>query len=179
MTRPLVLFLSALALITVSLPSPARAQQSRDPRASTEFYLGLYVPEGLGDDLTDFTFGIRGGMDFSDGWGWEGSLGSYAASSRGVDLEATFLDLSVTYRVNPGRRAAFHVFGGIGYADATAESFGLGADAASVTAHGGLALKGFVTPRVYLRPDVRIRWFEDCDESCYEWEATLAVGFRF
>ena len=174
-----VTFLLVLVFSPCLAPPVAGQQEQNGGKASAEFYLGYYVPEDFNDEFMDLTLGIRGGMDFRDGWGWEGSLGRFETTVEAVDFEALFLDLSLLYEVNPADRVVFQVFGGIGYAGATAEFGGVSEDDSSLTVNAGLALKVYASERVYVRPDVRGRWFEDCDESCFEWEFTLAVGFRF
>ena len=174
-----VTFLLVLLFSSVLVPPVAGQQEQSGGMASVEFYFGYYVPEDFSDELMDQTFGIRGGTDFRDRWAWEGSLGRFETTVGAVDLEALLLDLSLLYQINPPDRVAFQVFGGIGYMGATAEIGGVSEKDSSFTVNAGFTLKAYATERFYIRPDVRGRWVEACDESCFEWEFTLAVGFRF
>ncbi len=151
--------------------SPAAAE------GSFEVYAGLYYPDDEVID-EDLTYGIRLGHRFSDHLGLEATLGRYETEVFFVDVEAIFVDLSLVFCTNPGDNAEFLIFGGPGWAFLEADAGFMEATDDSLTAHLGAGLKIALGEKIYLRPDVRGRWFEEGDGGI-DLEVSLGLGFRF
>jgi hypothetical protein len=195
--------LAAAALFCLAAPE-SRAFISEDG-SHVEIFAGYLGGSGARGDIGGFTveadpgggavFGLRGGSNFTDRWGFEASLG-YAPSwswdfrsggaSADEDADAWILDASVGWFSHPFKKATFFLYGGPSYMrldfkDASSwdrqDGYGL---------HGGAALFGFVLPRGgYLRLDARYRFIEDAlgfdggEENYRGLEASLSAGFTF
>ena len=161
-----------LAVLVMSLGSgPAVAE------GNFELYLGYYFPD---DDVIDedLTYGIRLGHRFSDRFGLQGTLGRYETEIDFIDLELIFADLSLVFFTNPGQQTEFLIYGGPGWAFVEAEAGFVEVSDDSLTVHLGAGLVIELGEKLYLRPDVRARWFEEGDDEI-DLELTLGLGFRF
>ncbi len=176
----------AATLALFSFPAPAAAVES-----NFEIYAGGFFPDDHSDQ-DELTYGVRGGFRFSDRWGLQGSLGRVELWDSGghfwdVDLNATFLDVSAMLFVNPRSKAELFFYGGPGMAffdvgiGGVTPGFVVWDD--DVTLHAGAGMNLRLSDRMYLRPDVRVRWlgaFDDgFDDGGTDFEATLALGWKF
>lgn len=176
---------AAVGAVLLTLALAAAPAQAQAGTGSFELYAGYYFPDSdvLDDDVT---YGVRGGYRLSDSFGIQGSVGRYEDSENilglaNVNLELTLVDASAVWYFNPGSSSEFFVFGGPGwaFADVNADFLGIPLDSVSddtFTLHAGLGLNIGLTDRIYLRPDVRARWFDDSNDEV-DLEASLAVGF--
>jgi hypothetical protein len=89
-----------------------------------------------------------------------------------IDVELTLVDLSFQWFTNPGSGTEFFLFAGPGWAYVDAAGF----NDDSLTVHGGLGVKIPLGEKVYLRPDARVRWFDNGGDT--DVEASLAQGFE-
>jgi hypothetical protein len=180
-TRFLAVAAGASCLLVLA-PTPAGAQAGT---GAFELYGGYYFPENdvLDDDVT---YGLRGTYRWTDAVAFELSVGRYE-TERGfagvarLDYELILVDLSAAWTFNPGSPAEIAIFGGPGwaFADASARAVGVGALSASddsFTLHFGVDLQISLSDRVYLRPDVRARYFDDSEDV--DLEASIGIGFR-
>lgn len=172
-----LLLIAAFAVCLVGLiPTAATAQ----PGGSFELYGGFYLPESDVID-EDLSYGIRAGYRWSERAAFEATLGRFEGDIdfAAVDFEVTLLDLSLAWTVNPGSGAELALFAGPGWAfvDVSSRAFGLSASDDSATVHAGANLRFDLSDSVYLRPDARVRYFEESEEA--DFEASLAIGFRF
>lgn len=178
-----VLVAVLLGPVVLVLPSPASAQAGT---GAFELYAGYYFPDNDVLD-NDLTYGIRGTYHWTDAVASELSVGRYEQSFdflgvAGIDYELILVDLSTAWTFNPGSKAEFAIFAGPGWAFADASAHAFGVSVASVsddsfTAHVGADLQIALSDRVYLRPDVRARWFEQGGDIDYE--ASIGLGIRF
>ena len=106
--------------------------------------------------------------------------------SERTTYDATFVEISGVVHFLPGKRIVPLVLGGVGGAFVSAStptdtggivgpSGGLGDD--SLTVHSGAAVKIRLTPKLYLRPDVRGRRVDSRDYHTVDFQLTLSVGF--
>ncbi len=183
-TANLALVLAAMLALS-SFAAPAAAVES-----NFEIFAGGFFPDSFDHD--EFTYGVRGGFRFSDRWGLQGSLGRVELWDDGghfwdVDLNATFLDISAMLFVNPRSKAELFFYGGPGMAFFDIGVGGVGPGFIvwddDFTLHAGAGLNVRLSDRMYLRPDVRVRWlgaFDDgFDDGGTDFEATLALGWKF
>ena len=166
--------LSLLTLFAVLLPAAAMAQPGN---GRFEIYGGIYRPEGLDDELT---YGLRAGYKLSDHFGIDGTAGTFTVKEDPVEVDVILVDLSLKAYLSSGDKAQFFLFAGPGWAFLDASAFGIDVlSEDSLTAHAGVGLDLWLSDRLYLRPDVRGRWFEQADSNDLDWEASLALGFSF
>jgi len=172
-----------LGLATLLLiPACAAAQAGT---GSLELYAGEYFPDQALDN--SLTYGVRGAYHWTDSLASEVTVGRLSPSldfapGAGIDVHITLVDLSTAWTFNPGHRAEVSLFAGPGWSffDANAHVGNVTVDSASgdsFTLHAGVGLRIHLSDRVYLRPDVRARWFEKADNSV-DYEASLGLGFR-
>ena len=165
----------ALALSAVLVAAPAaRAEVSADS-GNVEVFVGWLWPEDVdGPDVDDdWTYGIRGGYNFTKHFGLEVGVQGFnsdidmPAPFNDFDADGIFADLTFVWMVNPDDRAVFQVFGGPGFGwwsyddnvSATKDD-----DDDTWTAHFGVGGKISCTKRFYLRPEARVRWFDDDED---------------
>ncbi|MDA8019559.1 MAG: outer membrane beta-barrel protein [Thermoanaerobaculia bacterium] len=140
--------------------SPAAAQAGS---GTFEIYLGQFAFE---EDYRETTYGLRAGYRSSNRIGIEASLG-YADTDV---ADATFLDLSAKiYFGSEASKAQAFLFAGPGWADVDSDDV--------LTLNLGVGLDIRLSDRMFLRPDVRSRWFEHSEAS--DLEASLSLGFTF
>ena len=170
MIRRLPLLLTLVAL----LPAAAWAQ-NRTGRF--EVYGGIYVPDDVANKPT---YGLRGGAKLTDLLGIEGSLGRIGFHEGSYKFDVTLADISLKAYLASGDRADFFLFAGPGWAYVQAKSSGntLGR-VDTFTAHAGAGVDLHISDRLYVRPDLRGRWFQKNHSNKLDWEGTLALGFNF
>ena len=159
---PATLLVLSLAALFFGSASPASAQAGS---GALEIYFGQFA---LDEDYDDSTYGLRGSYRPTDRIGIEASLGH-------TDLDfddITFLDLSTKVYLGSGKgKAQVFLFAGPGWAK---RDFGNGD---VFTANAGLGLDLHLGERVFLRPDLRYRWFDEDD--VIDLELSLSLGFSF
>ncbi|MFQ5526388.1 MAG: hypothetical protein ACE5GX_09025 [Thermoanaerobaculia bacterium] len=156
--------LLVLAMATLPIASSALADSQG---GSFELYGGLFAPE----DEEETTYGLRAGYRKSESLGFELSLGEVDLP---FEFELRLVDLSIQRFLSPGGESEWVVSVGGGWAFIDAGPLG---NADSASAHLGLGWIANLSDSVYLRTEVRDRWFEDGGDT--ELEATLALGFVF
>lgn len=168
-----VIIFSALALVLAAGTASAQAGD-----VSFELYGGVYSPSGGLDD--ELTYGLRGGYRATNAFGLEASVGRFDISQPPVELDVILVDLSFKGYLNSGSKAEVFLFGGPGWAFIDANAFGntVFSDD-SLTLHAGIGVDISLGQHVYLRPDVRGRWFEKSASNDVDVEASLALGFTF
>ena len=181
-----------LAALAATTPTPARADGNGHV-GEIEIFAGyLWADYSNHDlDLDDFVYGARGGYNFTDRFALQGTVERFdGEDSTGSGLgkvtyrvQSWFVDVSFVWQVNPDDRATFMVYGGPGWGNFDADITGstIAVDDSEFTLHAGLGLEIALTKHIYLRPDVRTRWYE-LDESfgsddSLDWEITGAIGF--
>lgn len=167
MTRtglPFFPILAVLALLALVPAAPAAAQGGSGS-GSFELYGGIFDP----DTSESTTYGLRGGYRMSDRFAVELTAGR-VDELEGFDLAELSLK---TYLGSATGNAQLFLFAGPGWANLDFGFFEID----TLTANVGVGADLYLGRNVYLRPDVRWRWFEDFDDS--EVEATLALGFSF
>lgn len=161
---------------------------------------------GAGADYDDLTAGLRLGYVFTKHLGLQATLGWFegdgtythpAYGKQTISPSIVPLDISLMGYINPDSRAVFTAYGGIGYAFQDADvdvncnvlpdpvddlcRADKGAREShtddSFTLHAGVGAKIDVTESFYLRPDARVRWFEDREDNEMDWEVSLGFGW--
>ena len=181
MKKQIVCTLAVLALVGLAAPQPARA-------FNLEVIAGYYFPDGLDDDVT---WGVGFGNKINDRFGWEVS-GSWfdVANAQGyggqkVDADLWLVDFSFQWYPNAG---GFAVYGGPGFASAEIKDLPGGAKISDdvFSIHGGVSYEALLTESFYVKPDVRVRWYQldstgaaGGSDSTTDWQAMVALGWRF
>ena len=190
-------FTLLLTLAPIAVPKAEAAAG----QANFEIFVGEYFSDSPIDE--EPVIGVRGGYRFSDRFALQGSLSRVelvhpVISALGFDDNAIFFDVSAMWYVNPGRKAEVVLYGGpgvVGY------EYGAQFDSRdhtdgyrfrerqdseeSATLHAGAGVAIHLNDRIYLRPDVRARWYEGYssrdgfERSDTDFEATFAVGWKF
>jgi len=154
---------------------PPRQVTPRGHEKSFELYSGYYFPDGEADE--DLTLGLRGGLR-SGAFALQATLGRVDSSDGlDADFELTLLDLSAIRYLGRGERGELLVYGGPGWA-----WLDLGATSQdTLTLHAGIGWISDLGRRAYLRPDARLRWFDQRPTSAgdADVEVTLAIGWRW
>lgn len=179
------IFVSTLCAACLILLAPAAAS-AQAGTGSFELYGGYYSPEDevIDDDLT---FGARGVYSWTDALAFELTAGRFEDEERfdgggRIDLEYTLVDLSAALSLNPGSPFELSIFGGPGWAflDFSSRGFATFPPASSsddsFTLHAGANLQISLSERIYLRPDVRARYFEESEDI--DLEASIGLGIR-
>ena len=102
-----------------------------------------------------------------------------------TNIESIFTDLTFEWLVNPDDRAVFELFGGPGFSWTSINPpVGKNDDDDVFTLHFGVGAKISATNNFYIRPDARVRWFADdensagsSDDGHIDWEVTLGFGW--
>jgi hypothetical protein len=160
------------------------------PPFNAEIFAGYFVPEELDDDLTlGARFGYRGAWD----WGWliafswfdVAESGSFPGN-RTADANVFHVDFSaVFYPIDDG---TFSIFFGPGWAtgdvDVSRTTQDFSDDA--FTIHAGMGYEFDVTRYFYIKPDLRLRYYElegfgpsGGVENQLTYEIAVALGWRF
>ena len=190
-----VLALALASLIALLSSPPASAGE-----ANFEIAAGAYVSGTTSFVGEEALLGLRGGWRFTDRWGLQGHLSRvdlFDAVSPFVDIDgdATFFDVSGVFFITPRRRAELFVYGGIGYARFDVEvgpirldlpyaspirlpGFGFTVED-DLTGHLGLGVNIRLSERMYLRPDLRVRWLGNLESSVADVEPSLGLGWRW
>ena len=154
-----------------------------------EIFAGYFFPEELDEDLT---FGFRFGQTGFGRWGWLVGVSwfdvadSQGFSGRNVDADVVHVDASAVFY--PGTYGSFSIFFGPGWASGNVDIPGSTEDLSddAFTLHAGVGWEFDVTPSFYVKPDLRLRWYElegfgpeGGRESQLTYEAAIALGWRF
>jgi opacity protein-like surface antigen len=185
-TALLAVFLGAISALPAAVP--ARASEF-------EIFYGYYAssPSILDNDTV---FGLRFGFNLSQQLNASAEL-SLLDSKSNVDEDGTTgtlnydalaLDLSIGWQFLPERLFTPIIFGGLGWVnvnadvnldtpDGVVDRTGLNENSFSFNL--GVAVKVSLTKGIYLRGDVRARYFEGRSSDAVDAEATLAFGLYF
>ena len=180
-TLPLpCLLVLALALVT---PRAVRAQPA-SRTASLELAVGGYRPEVEGGDFDGFAWSLRGSLRVAPRLALRLGLSSHDRSRTSRDLqgptrrENLLLDVAIERDWTFGRSAlAVSIGPGLRRSVATdAEEFESTTEERT-RLNLGLRVAGVLdlTERVYLRPELGVRWYGDETDE----EGMLALGWRF
>lgn len=186
-------FVLLLPLLPIATPAAHAGQ------GTFEILVGEYFADSTIDE--EPVIGVRGGYRFSEHFALQGSLARvdnvHPVFTPFSDDSAVFLDLSAIWYANPGKRAELMLYGGPGVVsyetrqgcfvcfdnDGHLRNTYDSEDLA--TLHAGIGLQINLSPRFYLRPDVKARWIEGFsssdgfERSEADFEATFAVGWKF
>lgn len=184
------------ALLLVAVPATFAAAPEAG-QWTAGFYAGNYAP-GPDDALDDQgTFGVRVGRMITDRFGLGLSIGTvdpdYKALSNptlsGVlDVKNTLIDLSVMVAFRPKSRFNLFLGGGIGGAFISSSGqvtgplgtvFFQDLTRDSATVHVGTGAIIGLGKKVFLRPMMKLRFFEARDDDEVDQEVSLGVGFKF
>lgn len=188
--------LTMTAILAATLGAFATDAQAETYPGTGEFeiYAGWFWPDEEGDtNLDDLTYGVRLGYNFTEHFGLSGTLGYWEADDTAfggfVDSDALFFDISFEWLVNPEDLAVFVVYGGPGLVSTETSFVDPGdftknflVDGEEFSVHFGLGARISAGERWFLRPDVRLRWFDDGhplngNDEELSWEATFGVGW--
>ncbi len=159
---------------------------SPPPRWNFELFGGYYLPDDLDED---WSYGLRFGRRGLGNWGWQIGVSKYEnesehSANRDLDVDIVHVDFSAAYY--PGQSGKFSIYGGPGFASADIDDVFTGEDHSDdvFSLHAGLGYEIDFNPRFYLKPDVRVRWFElsglpGSNDDEFTYEPSLAFGWRF
>lgn len=178
----------AALLATSSLVAPTASAAIADNSGTIEVFAGWYMPEDeiAGQNLDDWTGGIRGGVNFTPHFLFQAGVQvfqtDYATIPGNVNIDQWMVDVSFGWIATPERRATFLVYGGPGY---TWTNFDFptvkDVDDNEWSAHVGIGGILQAGQRFYIRPDARYRWIDGSDgagdDSRGDWEATVGFGW--
>jgi hypothetical protein len=156
------LFVASLFSLAVAVPVSAQSEV-RGP--SFDFF-GARVSGG-GDSLHTESYGVRGGFRFNNVWALEGSL------SRSNGSNSWDGDAAVKAYFLHADRFEMYTVASPGLIKASGEN-------PKLILHAGLGAEIGLTPRIYLRPEVRGRWLDQGlkgDNSRVDY--SLGLGWRF
>lgn len=180
---------------TAHTPSPSAPPEtpslyvSPRPPWNAEILAGYFFPEELDEDLT---FGARLGYRTAYDWGWMLAVSWFdVADSQGfrgrrVDADLVHVDFSAVYF--PGGNQRFSIFFGPGWVTGNVDVPRTTRDFSddAFTVHAGMGYEFDVTRIFYIKPDVRLRYYElegwGADggrETQITYEAAVALGWRF
>jgi len=165
----------AVSVIALTWASASRAEVA-GKTGEVEIFGGEYFPGG-NSSANGPTFGVRGGWNFTDHFGFQGSLEHYSKTTSGVKLEAWWLDFPFEYHFNPHARAVFLASGGPGYVNLKASGSGLSASDGQWTLNAGFGAKIRIGKKFYVRPDARWHWYSDSSNNNTDYEATVAFAW--
>jgi len=184
----------ALSLAAIALAAPSANAAVAAKSGTIEIVTGWYWPESqTGADFhDDFTYGVRGGYNFTRHFGLQGAIQGFDTSANNaapiVDTtkDALTVDLSFEWLANPDAKAVFELYGGPGYAWQNTNWPGpKNTDSDDVmTWHLGIGTKISITDNFYIRPGVTARWFGTDENPAgagsdghTDVEATVAFGW--
>ena len=177
----------AALIATSSLLAPAASAAIADNSGTIEVFAGWYMPEDnvAGQNLDDWTGGIRGGVNFTPHFLFQGGVQvfqtDYATIPGDVNIDQWMADLSFGWMATPDKRATFLIYGGPGYVW-TNFDFPTVKDMNddNWSAHVGIGGILQAGKRFYIRPDVRFRWIDGNgagNDSRNDWEGTVGFGW--
>lgn len=173
----------SLVILWILCTVPAHAES--DLRRSLEVALGFSHSGGESD--IDFR-GFRGKFRLADRWAIEGSLQTEKVSFVTLTQGSSFLghadafltEFSARRDLKRGRRFELFAFGGPGYFWYDGEPDEISRRDTSAFLHLGLGLDIELTRRLFLRPDIRQRWFEkDQQGDDFQTQAQVSLGWKF
>ncbi|ANM30141.1 hypothetical protein ABI59_11980 [Acidobacteria bacterium Mor1] len=177
-----VVSLTILALVAAL---PAHAEHEKGKGAIEAFASNFQVNTDLTGDLA---FGLRGGHNFAERWAWELTGTVFNNTFDGLDYDFVLADVSFLYAINPESNGTWYFYFGPGFADVDITMpGGMPVDPmtplnfvqdSTATIHAGIGVKADAGS-TYIRPDFKLRQFDDCEDDCTSWELSLAVGFKF
>ena len=167
---------------STALPAGA---SSNAPATNLELFAGSYRPEAEGIE-SDAIYGLRLGRALNDRFEIEGTFGRFENSSKigdgaSLSTDAKLIDASGLFVVPIRERMQWLVFGGPGWAFGEAaitvdqDRFVESTDSLSMHAGTGMRLK--LTERAHVRPEARLRWYEQSSET--DFQLTVSAGMRF
>jgi len=184
------------ALLLVAVPATFAAAPEAG-QWSLGFYGGTYAP-GPDDAFDDQnTFGLRVGRMITDRYGVGLSIGTVdpdykalenAALTGVLDVENTLVDLGVFVAFRPKSRFNLFLGGGIGGAFISSSGQVTGPPGTvfyddltkdSATVHVGTGMIIGLSKKVFLRPMMKLRYFEAREDDEVDQEVSLGVGFKF
>ena len=186
----------SFAMMLILVAGPHAHAQLSEGQWLGEVFGGNYAP-GPDDVLDDeSTFGLRAFNMLTPRLALGGSVsmvnfedtvtdGSLTVS---FDTDVLLVDISAGYVLRADKRVAIALGGGVGGSfsstDATfstplVRGFFEDFDESSFTVNVVAGPVFHLTKRIYLKPLVRMRWFENRDDDETDLESTLAVGFKF
>ena len=188
MRRSLGAVLATLALACLAASSTPAVAQVEGQTWEVELYLGYYDPSPSVLD-SDVVWGMRLGYNFSERLNLFGDFGRFDGSGESgdvsVDYDARTFDLNAGWHFTPEKKWATLLYGGIGWAfvdvdvDDATEPFPVKLGDDSFTFNFGAAGKLRLKKMIYLRFDVRARWYTDREEDEIDTLATVAIGWTF
>jgi hypothetical protein len=170
----------AVGVIALTWAGASRAEVA-GKTGEIEIFGGEYFPGG-NSNLDGPIYGVRGGWNSTDHFGFQGSLEHYSKTKSGAKLEGWWLDFPFEYHFNPKARAVFLVSGGPGYMNAKLSVSAPSPAHASNdqwTLNAGFGAKIRLGKKFYVRPDARWHWYSDASGSGddTDWEATVAFAW--
>ena len=156
--------LFAVALFSLAVVSPASAQS--EVRSPSFDFFGARTSGGS-DSFHTESYGVRGGFRFNNVWALEGSL------SRGNGSNSWDGDAAVKAYFLHASRFEMYAVASPGLLKASGEN-------PKLILHAGLGAEIGLTERVYLRPEVRGRWFDqEPKKDNGRVDYSLGLGWRF
>ncbi len=163
---------------------PANAS-SNDPATLFELFAGSYRPEAEGIE-NDAVYGVRLGRAVTERFEVEGAIGRFENSSSigddaSLNADSNLVDASGVWVVPVRDKMQWLVFGGPGWAFGEAEivvgqeRFAQSTDSWSM--HAGTGMRLGLTQRAHVRPEARLRWYEQSGDT--DLQLTVSAGLRF
>ena len=186
---------SFAVLLILVVGSHAHAAVSQG-QWSGEIFGGNYGP-GPDDVLDDEgTFGLRVITMVSPRWAVVGSASTVnfedtvmdGTTTVNFDTDVLLLDFSAGYVFFPDKRVSIALGAGIGgsfsstdgtFTSPTLQVVFEELDESSLTLNAAAGPVIQLSRRIYLKPLVRIRWFENREDDETDLESSLAFGFKF
>ena len=193
MTRILCRFTTGALVVMLALVGTTAFAEVEEDTFDLEFYIGSY------DFSRDFdsteTYGIRLDWNVSERVGIFTQLGWFDAdqdidSNSSIKFQTFVWDWDVNVNFLEDRMMVPVVYGGIGWASSDYEIEGAcpigdgrcsvkGYNSSSFTANIGAALRIDLGERLFLKPDVKWRWYEQRESDSTDAEYTLSLGIKF
>ena len=184
----------AVALVSIlGALGPAAHAEVLGDTTDIEVFVGSYDP-GPDEFGSEFTWGFRLGWNLSERFGIDSQLGFVSTdgsftdgtNTLEVDLDVVLLDVSLNIFFMPDSAFNPIIYGGIGGAFTSADvrlvqgaNFSLGGFGDDTfTANAGLAARIDLSDTLFIRPDVRLRWFDDRVDDDIDTEYTLSLGWK-
>jgi hypothetical protein len=168
-------------------PPPVPPPPAEHPHTTFELFGGYFVPDDLDDD---WVYGVRFGRRGVGNWGWQVGGSWYQnesafSDSGNIDADLVNVDFSAAYYPGDGN---FSIFFGPGFLNADIDNRFTGAEHSDDTfsLHLGVGYEADINPHFYVKPDVRVRWYElsglrdpGSNDDEFTYEGTIALGWRF